>query len=272
MKAYITLLTLLNLLFLNLRAQQLFNPIGADTWGVAGSSVASQNVWSVLNNPAGFSALKKNQVGIYSTQQFQETKLSTASAVVVLPSKFITIGVGINYFGYSLFNQQKISASLSKQLFNQFSLGVTLSYFGTTITEQQHAGNILGEIGLLYKVNSKCHLGLFIFNPTQSKYSTQSIDKIPTYARIGVDYNVSEKVKLLGEVDQTLNQKLVLRGGIKYQIHEVLSLSIGAANNPAYLTFGTGIKLKQLKVDFAASFHQTLGFSPHVGLSFPVQK
>jgi hypothetical protein len=52
----------------------------------------------------------------------------------------------------------------------------------------------------------------------------------------------------------------------------VLSLSIGSANNPVYLTFGTGVKLKQFQIDFAASFHQILGFSPHLGLSFPVQK
>jgi hypothetical protein len=260
------------LFFINGSAQNSLNPVGAEAWGLAGSSVTSQNAYAVFNNPAALGYLQKFQAGIYSEQRFNESKLSTASMAIVAPSKYIHVGLGIHHFGYSLFNQQKVSVALSKQLFKQFSIGATFSYFGTTISEQPHTGNILGELGLLYQATQALTIGLFIFNPTQSYYSTNTIERIPTYARFGVSYSVSEKVKLLGEAEQILNQKMVLRGGVLYQIHEILSLSVGAANNPVYYSFGTGIKLKPFKIDFAASYHEVLGVSPHLSVSFPVKK
>ncbi len=267
-----TLLLILILCFRINQAQNIFNPIGADAWGIAGSSVSTQNIFSTFNNPSAISSLKKVSVGIYSEQRFAETKLNSSSIAIVVPSKFINVGFSINHFGYELFNQQKFGLSLGKKLTRQFSLGVTFSYFEINISEQPHNGNLLGEFGLHYQPFLKWHLGMFIFNPTQSKYSLISYDRIPTYARFGASYDVSDKVQIISETEQTLNQNIVLRGGIKYQIHEIFSLSIGAANNPVYITFGTGIKLKNFKVDFAASIHQLLGISPHLSVSFPIEK
>lgn len=256
----------------NGQAQTVFDPIGAEAWSIGAASVSSQNVFSVFNNPSAISDFKNINAGISSEQRFGESKLSKESIAFVLPTKFINVGLSINHFGYTLFNQQKISLSLAKKLSKQFSLGITFSYFETNISEQNHSGNFLGELGLLYHPFSKWHLGMFIFNPTQSKYTEYSYDRIPTYARFGVSYDISDKVKFVTEAEQILNQKIVLRGGIKYQIHKILSLSLGAATNPVFVTFGTGIKLKNFKVDFAASFHQVLGISPHLSISFPVNR
>jgi hypothetical protein len=254
------------------QAQNIFNPVGAESWSLGGTSVISKNVFSVINNPATIGSFKKIQAGIYSEQRFGEAKLNSSNIALILPSKFINIGFSINHFGYELFNQQKFNLSLGKRLSKQFLLGVSISYFETNISEQSHSGNFLGEFGLIYQPFQKWQIGMFVFNPTQSRYSVNSYDRIPTYARFGASYEISDKVQFISEIEQTLNQNLVLRGGIKYQIHEILSLSIGAANNPVYLTFGTGIKLKNYKVDFAMSTHQILGVSPHLSISFPVEK
>lgn len=256
----------------NASAQNIFNPVGAEAWGVGGISVVNQNIWSVFNNPAGFSAVKKVQGGISSEQRFRESKLNTSSVGIVLPSKYINTGIGIHHFGYSLFNQQFFRVAVSKQLFKQFSIGVSLNYFATNISEQPHSGNMLGDAGILYQASSKIKLGLYIFNPTQSRYSVNTSERIPTYSRFGIEYLISDKVKLLAETEQQLNQKSVFRGGIHYQLHPMLSLSAGAANNPVYVTFGTGVTLKQFKVDFAASVHEVLGFTPHLSIIFPAHK
>lgn len=188
-----------------------------------------------------------------------------------MPSRWINTGLSAHHFGYSLFNQQKLSASFSKQLFSQLSLGVTLSYFSTNISEQPHAGSILGEAGLLYRISSKLKLGLFLFNPTRSKYAEQLQERIPTFVRLGLAHDVSDKLQLTAETEQVLDRKTVWRGGVRYQLHEILSLAVGASNNPVYYTFGTGIRLKAFRMDFAASMHEVLGLTPHLGLSYPVQ-
>jgi hypothetical protein len=44
---------------------------------------------------------------------------------------------------------------------------------------------------------------------------------------------------------------------------------MGAADNPVYLTLGASFKLRTCKLDYAASFHEVLGYTPHLSLSFP---
>jgi hypothetical protein len=151
-------------------------------------------------------------------------------------------------------------------------LGVTFSYFNTNISEQPRAGNMLGEAGLLYQATTALTFGIYVFNPTQSFYSANTKERIPTIARAGVTYDVSDKLQMLGEAEETLNQKIILRGGLKYRIHEHLLLSAGAANNPVYLTFGAGVNMKYMRIDFAAGIHQVLGLTPYLAIVFPPDK
>ncbi|MFI5221970.1 MAG: hypothetical protein ACHQK8_06580, partial [Bacteroidia bacterium] len=217
-------------------AQPVFDPVGADAWGTGGCSAASRNIFAVFNNPAAFSGEKKLSGGIYSEQLFHETKLTRSCLAMVFPMRFIHSAISIDHYGYSLFSQQKLGFSLSKKLVNNFSLGVTLGYFNTNISEQNPAGNFYGEFGVWYKPIRKIQFGLYVFNPTQNKYSSLSYDKMPTIARIGTTYEVSDKVDLLLETEQTLNQQLFFRGGIKYRMNEIFSVSIGAANVPVIYT------------------------------------
>jgi hypothetical protein len=93
---------------------------------------------------------------------------------------------------------------------------------------------------------------------------------LPAYARLGIDYIVSDKVNFLLEADQSLGNDLRFRGGISYRIHEMVGLSAGAASAPVYYTFGTSLYLRYFTADIAASIHEVLGLTPHIGLSFPL--
>jgi len=267
------LITAVTLLFsVHANSQSLLNPVSADAWSGGGSSVTEKNVFSVFNNPSITAETKQFQLGLFSEQRFNETKLTTAGIALVIPTKWIHIGLGFSHFGYTLFNQQKCGITISKKLSKQFSAGVTFSFLGTFVSEQPYTGNIIGELGLFYKYSAKLHFGIFILNPAQNKYSVSGNEKIPTLARLGIEYSISDKLRLILETEQMLNADLVYRGGIKYQIHELFLVSVGAANNPVYLTFGCGIKLKQFKINYAAAIHEVLGYSPHLDLIFSAEK
>ena len=262
-------LSFLILIFCNLSlsAQSVFESVGASSKSVGGASVSINNIWSVFNNPSGFSNTRKSQIGIYSEQRYSEAKLTTSAIVLVVPSKFVNLGFGILHYGYSLFNQQKITFSITKELSKQFSLGVSLNYFGTSISEQERAHSFIGEIGLMYRVTSKLNTGMHLFNVNQARYGYYTSERLPTFANMGFNYMFSEKVSAIGETEMLLNHKSVFRGGLKYQFHEAVSLSVGFANNPILYSFGTAIKLKKYKIEYAASVYELLGVTHHVGLS-----
>jgi hypothetical protein len=81
-------------------------------------------------------------------------------------------------------------------------------------------------------------------------------------------YKDIKQSERMSEYNKTLEQETILRGGINYSFHPNFDLSLGYANNPNYLTFGFNAKIKQMDLAFAASIHEILGFTPHIGLIF----
>jgi len=252
--------------------QGITGPAGAKAWMLGGSSAADANVWSTGNNAAAITQVKNTQAGIYTEQRFNEANLRLTNLSVVVPTRYISIGGAVNYYGYSAFNQQRLVLSAAKALNPIFSIGIQLNYVSTFIEDYGQTGNTAIGGGLYVKPLGKLSLGFSLFNPTQNRYGKYTDEKIPSYARLGCAYEVSDKIVLHTEADQRLNQKLTWRGGIYYKIHESFHLAMGAATHPTYYTFGTSLHLKKIKLDMASSFHEVLGFTPHIAISLPVAK
>ncbi len=244
--------------------------IGAKSWGLGGASVSDETIFSTQNNPAAITYLQNIQAGIYSENRFMISNLGLHSVSLVIPFRWVHVGILVNHFGYSAFNQQKISLSMAKKLSSTFSLGANISYMRLNIAEQEGAGNVLIETGVYYKPQKNLTVGMLLFNPTQNKYSTNAVDKIPTFARLGLRYELNKKIQLLAESNKTLGEDLINRFGIDYQILPSFALRCGFANNPLYYTFGCSIKYKKTHFDFASSVHEILGLSPHFSMSMPI--
>lgn len=250
-------------------ASQPIWPIGAKAWGMGGAAVADESVFSTQNNPAAITYVKKIQAGLYAEDRFRTSNTRLASFSMIVPTRWCHIGGIINHFGYSAFNQQKFSLGLAKKLSETFSLGVNLSYVRTNIAEQEGAGNPLLEAAVMFKPVRKVALALFIFNPTQSRYSGNSTDFIPTFVRAGLSYHVNKQVQVLVEADKAHGQDVLFRSGINYKVLSNLSLRAGASNNPVYVTFGFGTAFRNIGLDFSVSVHDVLGYSPHLSFILP---
>ncbi len=253
-------------------SQLITGPIGAEQWMLGGNSAAIANVWSATNNAAAITQINKFQTGAYSEQRFTESKLELSNISIVQPFKYVHVGLAINHFGYSVYNQQRLVASVAKKLSPSFSLGIQLNYVSTFIQDYGTTGNATIGLGVYANPIPKLTLAFVVFNPSQSTYGKTTREKIPAYARLGCAYTLSEKVRLNIEADQQLNNELIWRAGVYYKIHDVLHLGMGAATKPTYYTFGTALLLKKVKIDIAMSIHEVVGVSPHLGLSVPIEK
>ncbi|MFY7732306.1 MAG: hypothetical protein ACOVSR_02400 [Bacteroidia bacterium] len=261
-------IVLLIIAFQKVNAQIVHDPIGARSWSLGGSNAAESNVFSVINNMASSAELKNYQLGIYNQTRFGVKELNLINSSFLLPTKFIHLGLGINHYGYEKYNQQNFSFGIAKKLNNNFNLGVTINYLTINIAEQENTGALTGSLSVFYKINKNLQLGVLLFNPTQSNYHINTYGKVNTFGRIGVKYQVNKSVYLIGDLDKTLEQETILRGGINYSFHPNFDLSLGYANNPNYLTLGFNAKVKKMDLAFAASMHEILGFTPHIGLIF----
>lgn len=270
-KIYLILLSFC--LFLTSQAWNENNPVGARSSGLGNASVSFGDVWSAHHNQAGLGFVRDISAGAYYENRFLLKELSIKGGVVALPVKGGTFGLCISNFGYSLYNENKYSLSFAKTFGDKLSAGIAIDYLSTKIGEGYGSKGVLAaEFGIQAKPLKGLTIGAHVFNPTRSKIADYNDERLPTIIRFGGDYNFSDKVTVAIETEKDIAQKAIFKAGIEYKPVKEFYIRAGIGTNPTLTSFGFGINLKNLKIDIAANYHQTLGFSPQLGLTYTFKK
>jgi hypothetical protein len=248
-------------------------PAGARSAGVSGASVCFSDLWSAFHNQAGLADVKKISGGIYFENRFSISELAVKGFAIALPAgESGTFALSGTYFGYSLYNEKKIGIGFGKSFGSKLKAGIQLDYLSTFIAEGYGTRTALtGEAGILAEPVKNLWLGFHIYNPTQTKIADYADERIPVLMRIGAAYKFSEKVIVSVEDEKQVDADGSFKTGIEYHIAEPLYLRGGISTNPSMNSFGFGLKLGQFVFDAAASFHEVLGFTPHISLQYDVK-
>lgn len=242
---------------------------GARAVGLANAVVAVSDGWSIHHNQAGLGFLKQSSAGAYYENRFLLPELAVNGGYFATLTKFGTIGVSARSFGYSLYRESKVGIAYARSFGPNLSIGMQLNWEQVMLNDIYGNRNTLtAEIGALYKFNDKFTLGAHLYNPTRSSLADFNNERLPTIIRFGLSYKVNRKTMLVGEVEKNIYAPESFKAGLDYELVSVLYLRAGVSNNPLRNTAGFGLKLKQLQVDFAASFTQAFGFTPHFGLTY----
>jgi hypothetical protein len=249
-------------------------PIGARSSAMGNASVSLTDVWSAHHNQAGLGFVRDISGGVYYEDRFMLKEISTRGGAVALPVKGGTFGLCITNFGYSLYSENKYSLSFAKAFGDKFAAGIALDYLSTHISEATSGTRAVfgAEAGIIAKPMKGLTIGAHVFNPTRAKISSYNDERLPTIIRLGADYNFSDKVTLAVETQKDIVQKAEFKAGIEYRAVKEFYLRIGISTNPSLSSFGFGINLRNFKLDLSASYHQTLGISPQVGMSYALVK
>jgi len=265
----IIILSLILFLFINNSAnsQTINNQIGGRSAGMANSSIILSDLWSTYNNQAGLGYLQDITVGVFHQSGFIAEQSLKAFAVAI-PTKTGTISTSYSYYGYSQYNESSIGIAYGKRFGEIFSFGLKIDYLHTKIAEEYgNAGMVICEAGLLSEPIENLYIGAHIYNPSRMKIG-ESKEKIPTILRFGIGYNFSDRVLLSLETEKNIEYNVVYKVGIEYQIIENISLLAGVSTNPSQNAFGIGFKWKGINANIAFMHHQTLGYKPHLSLSY----
>jgi hypothetical protein len=265
------------LLFSILTASGLFaqngTPQNAGARGAAmgNASVTFYDINSAFSNQAGLAFLDDVCFTAYGERRFMAEGLNSYLFAAALPNdKIGTFGLAVNYFGFKDYNEQKIGLAYARKLAKNFSMGVQLDYLGTRIPNYGSANSVTVEIGILAKLSDKVTLGAHTYNPIHSKVGLT--DRLPSLVNIGLAYNPSKKVMLSAQLEKDIyDHPFVGRVGLEYRPVEALSLRGGiVAAQFAMASFGLGVNVQSLRIDFATSYHQILGFTPSLSISYGI--
>ena len=266
---------LLGLLFfatLQIHAQNGLPPFaGAKGIALGDVGVAFNDINSGFSNQAGLADLESFGVSVAAESRFALAAIKSFGAVAAYPTKSGTFALNLNNFGGEAYNEQRIGLAYARKLFDKLSIGAQFDFINTSIENYGNKGLITFEIGFRSQLNKKLAIGGHFFSPARVAITTEEV--VPTVYKLGAQYFVSEKVEIYGEVETDFDFPLQIKGGVQYAIIESLYLRAGVHTNPTLFNFGAGYNIKEaFAIDIAASYHQVLGFSPAISVSYFFQK
>ena len=250
-------------------AYDIIHPIGGRAAAMGGSSVASQGLWALQNNPAGMANLEKISLGFYYENRWLLPETAYKCGAFALPTPFGCLGLSFNQFGSSKYNENKFGLAYAKDFGRYLQIGLQLDYFLLKIGNDYGSFRaVTFELGLQSQVTDKLTLGAYVFNPVSFRLEqTLNHEKLPIVMRFGLAYKFTKDFIGQCEIEKdTEREGVSLRGGLEYEAVKNLYIRAGAQTNPYILSFGLGYAISIVQVNVAAQLHNELGASVQIGM------
>ena len=226
--------------------------------GISSPLLSAEGLWS---NPAGIGDLGNLSILAFADNRFGVSGLGSQAISVGIPIG--DGGLGLNYgsFGFDTYRESRLGASFGMQISQGSRLGLRLNWYRLGV-EDIFRNKLSADIGGLFPLGKTLRLGFLVSNPFDFLESSQSEVDLPAQIRIGLAYAVSKELMLMTEFDKVADRKENMRFALEYQFHQRVCARWGYSLQPGLFSFGIGVKLGSLRLDFAASSHQYLGLSP----------
>jgi hypothetical protein len=174
-------------------------------------------------------------------------------------------GVGLDLQNSSIegYGEQRFRLQYGRRLGKKFFLGGGIDMLRQWATEYESHQGFSVSIGLFAEAAKNLFISARISNPVQQKIGTEVL---PSTLRIGFAWLPSSQLAVLGETEKDLQGKALVKFGLDYKVHTMLSVRLGMRTTPLRACFGAGLHLKNgLGLDFGSEWHPVLGVTPAAG-------
>jgi hypothetical protein len=244
-------------------------PVGGKASAMGYTSAADAGFWSVHNNPAGMAFFSHPAAGVYYENRFLIKELGYQCGAFIQPTKHGSFGGNVVYNGDRNMNQLQAGIAYARKYGDRFSAGLQVDFLRSFIAENYGSRIMITfEAGILTQITRDLLFGVHIFNPVSAKISSYNDERIPSVINAGLNYTFSDKFSFMAEAVKSSFLPLDIRTGAEYKFIKGTYVRAGVTTNPFRYTFGCGIVVQSLTIDFSTSVHQVLGFSPQISLQY----
>jgi len=240
---------------------------GSRGQALGGAGIAFRDQHAAWTNPAGLASIKAIGVNASGEQRFALSELQLFSLGAAAPLAGGGIGVTLNSFGYSTLRENRVSLVYGRSLGPNFRIGGEIIGFNTSVEGYDSRFAATFGFGMQVDLLPELTVGVRAFSPFRVELVPE--EDLPQLVAVGFAYQPNDKITLLAEVHQDLDLPARFRGGLEYNFSDLLDLRFGVSTGPAQLSFGAGFRAApSIRIEVAASYHETLGLSPGVGLVY----
>jgi len=243
---------------------------GAYSIGEGNQVATNIGIQSVFANPAGLTRMTGFSVYAGAENRFELGDLTAFQIAIGIPvQEWGCFSINMTDFGGSLYRDQKIGLAYARKLAKNFSLGVQMDWMIMEIESYGSRHRVTFDAGLQTQLTDKLLLGFHLFSPYPIGFGDERI--VPAYVALGLEYRVSPQIALKTEVQKHFYESPGLHIGMRYNMLNALSLSLGMRTEPLHAIVSGGLSYHippGLTVDFGMNYHQSLGISSAIGFSY----
>ncbi|MFD1552037.1 hypothetical protein DNU06_00945 [Putridiphycobacter roseus] len=250
-------------------AGQVSSQIGARQVGLGNVGATLSDVVAVKNNPGAFGFFEGTAVNLQYANRFLLNELATQNISFGHQTEAGNVGVFIQQSGFQLFRQIQIGGTYAMQLSNRIGMGVNLNYHSTRFGDiYGKTQNVSASVGVNYKLNKKVQFGASVLNINRAKISDFQNERLPTLFILGGQFQLSNQIIWLIDLEKDLSQKLNIKSGLEINANAVFDIRFGINTYPFQSAFGVGINLNKFTIDIASVWHAQIGLTPTIGLTY----
>ncbi len=242
---------------------------------VANTSVADINSWTVFNNPAMLGYVQSVSLSVSYENRYILKELSTKSIQAGFATKYINIGAGFSYFGYSLYNEMLAGIDFSRNFSDKFSLGIGFDYYTAYFTAaNKYHGALIGRVGGSVRLSSGFVLGFNTFNPFQNNIQTDFVTKrLPSVFSIGTSCFFIENFVWRTQIDKEISSNYRFATGFEYKMIDFLTIKLGGYFLENLIPcLGFGFHMWDYSFDLNCELNPVLGVTTMVTLNYNFNK
>lgn len=250
-------------------------PLGARAWGMAQAVVAQSDRYALVNNIAGIATQRERSAFSSYDSYYGFQSVGTLAFGAVMPLRDdLAAGFSVQRFGDQIYNEMSFGLGVAHRI-NRISLGLKADYRQIAVNANSVSLSrkaLVVEMGGIAQLSSTVFLGAHLYNLTQSSFTGEGSEGLPTVLKTGLTYVPTESLRLSGEFVKNTTYSASLRAGIEYEAIPKLYFRTGIASKPYTTHFGLGYAGGSFAVDYAASSHPQLGWSHHITLAYVWKK
>ena len=250
-----------------------YSYVGALSNSLVNASVGLVDGWAYHHNPGALGMIKKAEIGVSYSTKYLLKDFQSQGVVYVQPIKKGVVSFGAQLYGLDALKSERIGIGYSLKLVDKLSLGVQMNYQGLQFGSNYGSKNsATAEAGIYADITEKLKFGASIFNLGRTRLAAFQNERLTTLVRMGFAYHLSQKVLFLIEAEKNIYYKLRLKGAFEYQPIKKFFFRGGIATQPVELAFGFGHRFKLIQLDLGSSYHQLIGWSPQISLTYKFEK
>jgi hypothetical protein len=241
--------------------------VGSRYNAYAGACVAlADDPEALYINPAGLSQINAYSATLFYARPFGLKELAYGSLSAITPIRNFSVGIGIQNYGNSVYQENTFSFALARQLTQHCMIGATIRYAHLAIKKYGSTGALVLDTGLLLQLSPRWKWGISTRNLNHAAIG-QDNEPLPQVFQTGISVKILDILQFNCDAYKDVRFPLDIRCGAEAQPLQSLLVRVGVGTEPTRLAAGMGLLLGKLRWDYAFYTHSDLGLTHLMSVS-----